>query len=737
MATFLLELGTEELPADFVNSALQQWREQIPQTLQTGGLGALDIQVYGTPRRLAVMLAGLPERQPDRDQVVKGPPAQAAFKDGQPTAAAQGFARKQGVSLDALEIRETPKGDFVFALKTITGQATMTILADLIPAWITGLEGKRFMRWSDGNLRFSRPIRWLVALLDDQIVPVQLELGEQGLAETDQVQIVSDRHSRGHRVLQPEPVTLQRAADYRDALESAAVLVDPQQRQIQIEAAIAAAAKTVGGVAAIPTDLLAEVTNLVEWPTAIVGSFDADFLQLPPEVITTVMISHQRYFPIYQDAVHEMPDATQAEGILSPNFVAIANGDPAKTPVITAGNERVIRARLADAQFFYQADCRDPLERYLPKLEAVTFQEALGSLAAKVKRLTQIAQALCQQLQLSDLEQQHVLRTAQLCKADLVTQMVYEFPELQGVMGQKYALVGQEPAAVATGIFEHYLPRGAADRCPDSQTGQLVGLADRLDTLVSIFGLGLIPSGSSDPFALRRAANAIVNIIWSGAIPLNLQQVLQDATVAFAGYFPKLAVEPEILLTQLQDFFIQRIQTLLQDEHGIDYDLVNAVLGEADTAYTQRALKDLLDCRERARFLQSIRADGRLDLLYLTVNRATRLAAQGDLDLAILQPEQVVDPTLFQQASEQNLFAGLQASLPRIEAAQAERNYEALVDAMLELAPILAAFLDGDDSVMVMVEDLPTRRNRLSLLAIVRNQARVVADFGAIVKGGA
>ncbi len=716
MPSFLLEVGTEELPAPFVEQALQQWRRLIPTTLEEQFLQSESIDVYGTPRRLAVVIQGLPQQQADREEEIKGPPASAAFKNDQPTKAAIGFAKKQGVELENLEIRPTEKGDFVFVQKKIAGRLTAEILTELIPEWITKLEGKRFMRWGDGELRFPRPIRWLVVLLDDKILPVTLVSGSD--------KVDSNRISQGHRVLHPEPIEISTATDYLNSLRQGFIEVDPEQRKTTIEAEIKTAAKSIGGDAEIPDELLAEVVNLVEWPTAVVGKFEDEFLNLPPEVIKTVMVTHQRYFPVLETA-------QSAQSPLKSYFITISNGDPAKSNIIAAGNERVIRARLADGQFFYKSDLKQPLEAYLPDLETVTFQEKLGSVRDKVNRICQAADLISQQLEVSETEQTQIQRAALLCKADLVTQMVYEFPELQGIMGEKYAREGGEPEAVATAIFEHYLPRGATDSLPQTLVGQVVGLADRLDTLVSIFGLGMIPSGSSDPFALRRAANAVVNISWEANLTINLHQLIEQLAADFTQNYDKAIPD---LLSQLYEFFLQRIRTLLQDEKGIDYDLVNAVLGEDDPEYTERALKDLLDVRDRATFLKTIRQDGSLDQIYETVNRSTRLAKQGDLETVQLQPKKLVNPKRFEKPSEEAFYQALIALVPKTEAAQTTRNYRQLVDALAEIAPTVSTFFDGPESVLVMDENPEIQRNRLNLLGLLRNHARVLADFGAIVK---
>ncbi|NJM65744.1 MAG: glycine--tRNA ligase subunit beta [Acaryochloris sp. RU_4_1] len=717
MATFLLEVGTEELPANFVESAIEQWQLQVPRSLESHLLAPQTIEVFGTPRRLAILAVGLPKVQPDQTELLKGPAASAAFKDGKPTPAAQGFARKQGVNIEDFELRDTDKGAFVFVHKTTIGQPAAQVLSALIPEWIFGLEGKRFMRWGDGDLRFSRPIRWLVCLLDDQVIPVRLE----NAAST----MVSDRTSWGHRVLHPEPITISYAQGYVDILLAASVQVNQIERQTIIEKQVRACAQKVKGEAVISTDLLQEVTYLVEWPTAVMGGFDPEFLELPPEVITTEMVAHQRYFPVANSK------QTDSLGLL-PYFITISNGDPAKSEIIAKGNERVIRARLADGQFFYKSDQKIALADYLPKLETVTFQEELGSVRAKVDRIVAITKGIAQQLQLDSKTTQRIHRAALLCKADLVTQMVGEFPELQGIMGQKYAITSGEDAAVAVAISEHYLPKGAQGDLPQTLLGRVVGIADRLDTLVCIFGLGMSPTGSSDPFALRRAANAILNIIWDANLDLNLDQLLVATITSFVETCEKSQPLPD-LQQQLQDFLAVRVHNLLQDERGIDYDLVNAVLGEAQE-YQQRALTDVLDGRDRAQFLQHIRTDGTLDTIYETVNRATRLAKQGDLPLDVLNPDDFVKPQLFEQSCEQLFYDGLLKLLPQTQAAQVTRDYQKLVQGLQAIAPAVSQFFDGDDSVLVMAEATDLRRNRLNLLGLLRNHALVLGDFGAIVK---
>ncbi len=713
MVALLLEVGTEELPASFVQSALQQWQRLIPAALDQALLTPHQIRTFGTPRRLAVLITGLPERQPDRTEEIKGPPVQIAYKHGELTQAGQGFARKQGVEIDALEVRETDKGSFLFAIQSIEGQPVAQVLQQILPGWITDLTGERLMRWGSGELRFPRPIRWLTCLLDDRILPLELE----GLR--------ADRISLAHRVLHPEPLSLGTATEYPEALIQGYVQPDVDQRRHSIHAQIQQVAQNAGGIPEIPADLLEEVTQLVEWPTAVLGQFDPEFLQLPPQVIKIVMVTHQRYFPVYSQ--------TDPEQLL-PHFITLSNGDPEKSQIIAAGNGRVVRARLADAQFFYQEDRKHKLEALLEKLAQVTFVEELGSMAAKVSRIEQIAAQIASQLQCSPTDQHLIQRTAHLCKADLVSQMVFEFPELQGIVGADYARQDGEDPAVVEGIAQHYWPMGAGDPLPNRLTGQVVGLADRIDSLVGLFQLGRIPSGSSDRFALRRAATSMVLILWESGLPLDLDGILKQAVETYAADDLRSVGDhqPQTHVL-LQEFFCQRISTLLQEEKGIDYDLVSAVVGEPGSDLALRSLKDLNGALKRATYLQQLRDTGVLAELYPTLNRTARLAQQGDLGLEVIDPEQVIDPNLFQDPSEAALYQVCRSVYERGQQAEAKQEFQPLIEAFQAGATTVTTFFEA---VLVMDKDPQIKANRLNLLGVLRNNARILADFGAVVMAG-
>jgi glycyl-tRNA synthetase beta chain len=706
MASFLLEVGTEELPAGFIVDALRQWQERIPKSLHEHQLTTSKVNVYGTPRRLAVLIEGLPVQQSDRCIELKGPALGSAFANGdpdsEPTKALLGFTKSKGIDLKEIFIRETEKGAFVFANQQIVGRETTTILQELALTWITGLEGKRLMRWGNGDLKFPRPIRWLVSLFNSKVLPISLE------------NVQSDRISKGHRVLHPRSVIIDTASDYVETLREAFVLVDGNERQKHILTQVHSIVELFGGKAEVPDGLLEEVTYLVEFPTVVIGEFEREYLELPPPVIKTEMVSHQRYFPVYSVDNPEQ---------LLPRFLTISNGDPDKSRLISVGNGRVIRARLADGKFFYDSDRSVHLETFLPLLEKVTFQAQLGSVAEKVERIRAIAKLVIQSisnLQISEVDHQLVDRTAQLCKADLVTQMVKEFPELQGQMGYYYAISSQEPLAVATGIREHYQPKGASDSLPTSLIGKIIAISDRIDTLVGIFGLGIVPTGSSDPFALRRAATGVVQIVWHSDFALNLPQLLQGAISIYAE--KNLLAKPiSEVLENLHKWFKQRCETILT-EQSVEYDLVDAVMGGEDTDYTLQSLSNLKRIKERAFFLQESRNEKTLGEISEPIVRASRLAIQGDLDTTTLDIAATIDPETLIESAEKDLYQAI-AALP------SQPSDQQLMEGIKSLSPILAKFFED---VLVMAEDPQVRRNRLNLLGIIRNYSRQLADFRAI-----
>ncbi|RLB07319.1 MAG: glycine--tRNA ligase subunit beta, partial [Deltaproteobacteria bacterium] len=500
----LLEVGTEEIPSLFIPKALDAMKEILKNEMDAQRVDYGEIKAVGTPRRLA-LFAELEQRQRPLEKERLGPPKNVAFDtQGRPTKAALGFAQREGVRVDDLEIVHTGKGEYLCVRKQEAGRQTREILSEVLPRLIASIPFPKSMRWSDLELRFARPIHWILALFDAEVVPFTME------------NLTSASFTRGHRFLHPDLIEVKGFKDYLEGLRQASVVVDPEERRELIRRRVREAAQKVGGRPLEDEDLLEEITYLVEYPVAICGRFDNGYLDLPKEVLITAMQQHQRYFPV-----------VDGQGRLLPYFVAVSNIMARDMEVVREGNERVLRARLADAQFFFQEDQKVPLEQRVQELKGVIFQAKLGTSYEKVIRIRELALRLAEELAPEDKEV--VARGAYLCKADLVTEMVGEFPHLQGVMGREYALRSGEDPAVAQVIFEHYLPRFAGDALPSTKAGDMVSIADKLDTIIGCFGVGLIPTGASDPFALRRQALGIIHIILDKGYTISLQKMITMA----------------------------------------------------------------------------------------------------------------------------------------------------------------------------------------------------------------
>jgi len=550
----LLEIGVEELPARFGPPALDQLAAKAASALAAARLVHGDIETYGTPRRLALLVRDVASAQEDLAVLVKGPAARAAYAEGKPTKAALGFARARGVAVEELVVEADEKGaPYVYVRTHEAGQSADAILPDLLRGLVYALEFPRSMRWGAHTLRFARPIRWLLCLLGDQRVPFEVE----GVATTTE--------TYGHRTLSSgRPIPVPAARDYVDVCAAAGVMVDPVARRAEIRRQVAAVAESLGGRAPDRDDLLEEVTWLVEWPTAFDGRFDPAFLELPEDVLVTSMRAHQRYFPVYG----------QADGLLLPAFIAVGNGGDASLDKVRHGNEKVLRARLSDARFFWDEDRRRRLDDRLDGLKQMVFQERLGSQYLRTERIVWLVESIAGMLSYDAATRAAVSRVAWLCKCDLSTGLVGEFPELQGVMGSAYARAQGEEESVAIGIFEHYLPRGADDAPPKSTTGVAVGLADRLNTLAGFFGLGLTPSGSADPFALRRAAQGVTAIVVEQRLRLSLNTLLDAALAGYARFDESTRADTK---DDLLRFFRARLEGAMK-ERGLRYDVVDAVL---------------------------------------------------------------------------------------------------------------------------------------------------------------
>ncbi len=681
-APFLLEIGTEELPVADLASAIDQLKEKVPAWLQTLRLEHGDIQVVGTPRRLVVYVEDLAARQPDLQVVVKGPPAARAFDpDGNPTPAAVGFARSKGLDVSALSVQEIDGGKYMAAEIKEAGKPALSALADVLAEWVASIKFDKTMRWNTSGVAFSRPIRWLLALFGDQVIPFTYA----GLA--------SDRVTRGLRFYAPETTSVQNPETYFAFLQSQGIILNPVLRRETIAAQVKALMQEVKAVPQLDEDLLDEVTRLVEVPTALRGDFDPRSLNLPKEVLVSVMKKHQRYFPL-QDA----------QGKLLPHFITVRNGDDRSLDLVSDGNAQVIRARFADAAFFVNEDLRTPLQDLLPRLDTLAFQHKLGSMLAKAQRIEKLVTALLPSTGLSQEEAQTALQAARLCKADLVSHMVVEMTSLQGIMGRYYATHSGFSEAVANAIFEHYLPRFAGDSQPASKPGLVVGLADRLDSLAGLFAAGLAPSGTKDPFALRRSALGLVQNLISWNLGFDLAAGLHQA----AASLPIPA--DDAILVECLDFIVGRMRSMLIDQ-GARYDVVDAVLAAQYTnpAAASRAVAQLGKWVNSPDWTSILPA-------YARCVRITRD-----------QEEQYpVQPEIFKDAAEKDLYAALQ------KAKAFKREPGSVDDLFTAFVPMIPSINQFFDTVLVMSEDKQERENRLGLLQQISSLANGVADFSKL-----
>lgn len=696
----LWEIGVEEIPARFLPGAVDQLKQLSGEALAAAGLTYARLDVYATPRRLALLVAGLAEKALDRQTEVKGPAKSAAYDAaGQPTKALQGFCRSQGVSPDDLSEREQNGNIYLYAMKKSVGKATAELLPELLPPLAEKLYFPKPMRWGYNTLRFARPVRWLVALYGTNIIAIEFGGVKAG------------RVSRGHRLLGSDRIEISEPADYQEALRRNFVIVDQGERRELCRSQIAQAAAEFGGVAAEDEELLTEVTYLLEYPTALSGRFEEKYLAIPPELVTTPMVDQQRYFPVYDE-----------QGCLLPRFITVRNGDSRHLDIVAEGNEKVLRARLADAEFFYNEDLKDKMEDKVEELSAVVFHEKLGSLRQKVERMIRLSESIAERLGYGKDEIALVKRAAYLAKADLGSRAVYEFPELQGIMGAYYACAAGEDARVAQAIREHYQPRFAGDELPQSRPGIVVALADKIDSMAGFFGLGMIPSGSQDPYALRRAASGCAQIIARHELPLRLAEIFPLAFELIAGDAADIA-EDQLAERQanLIDFVNQRAETLLSDE-GVPYDTINAV--DASIAATTGEVMGLI---KRARALQQARGQADFSAMLEAVGRVGNIlrAARDEAESA-----GEVQAELLADSAEQVLWAQVQSMEQQAKAALAAADFAAVLAALNRLTPAINEFFTA---VMVMDENQALRRNRLALLQKIQQIAAEIGDLSKIV----
>ncbi|HRD41247.1 MAG TPA: glycine--tRNA ligase subunit beta [Prochlorococcaceae cyanobacterium AMR_MDS_5431] len=716
MSNFFLEIGTEELPAEFARLALPQLEGLICNDLASERIAYSDLLINSTPRRLVIQIDNLPKVQPDLKEERKGPPISYEAIGDEPGSAVLGFAKRCGVTLNNLEIRETPKGRFVFARIHRAGRQTVTILSERIPAWIGGIQGKRFMRWGLQEQRFSRPIRWIVALFDNQVIPLTLA--------NSIPKIASSRISYGHRLL-VKPIQVINGSEYNQTVALGQVIVDRVKRANIIAESIQLATKKINARVDISDKLFTELVDLVENPNLLKGTIPDKYLKLPPEILSTVMRIHQRYIPLYCLHAEKDPLVLTAENTLMPEFLFVSNGRLEATDTISHGNERVLKARLADAEFFLEVDRQITSSQRHEQLSKVVFAEGLGSLKDRNDRILWLTKLMILSIPIKVEDKEDAIRAAALCKHDLVSQVVGEFPELQGIIGGKYLLAEGETRGTALAILEHYMPRGAGDSLPTSAAGSIVALAERLELIISIFAKNERPSGSSDPYALRRAGNGILQILWNQDWSLNLLALLREAVDYWSELFPLFNINSTQLIKDLCQFLHQRIIFLL-GEQNIDSDLVQAVAGESISA--SRLLSDPKDVKYRLGHLRNLRSQKQLLSVQLVVQRAARLAEKADLNIDIVNPTGLVNESLFTSESEVAVGTLLKKLYPLVE----NREYLQLSETLLNSTSTLADFFDGENSVMVMTDDLEIRQNRLNLLAILRNQANILADFSKL-----
>lgn len=714
MEKLLFEIGTEEIPAKFMPGILKQLKELAAAKMQELRIPFEDITVYGTPRRMAFIAGGVAETQADVVVEAKGPSVKIAYVSGAPSKAAQGFARGQGVDVKDLVVRD----NYVYAVKHLAGQPVVELLPGLLMDILTSLSFPKTMRWADYEFRFVRPIRWMVALFGDQIIPVEI------------CGVKSGKFSMGHRFMQQSlkaaaesqgllsaalskvgnkvysalagvkgVVEIPSAGDYKKVMYDNFVMVDQDERRALILQQIKDLAAQNGGEAEINEDLLEEVNYLVEWPTALCGKFEEKFLSLPKECIITPMREHQRYFPVLDE-----------DGNLLNKFITVRNGGSEHLDIVTHGNERVLRARLSDAEFFFNEDRATKLEDRLEKLKTVSFQEGLGNMYDKSERLVKMTEMLRFAIN-TPVDEEELRRCALLCKTDLVTGMVIEFTELQGVMGREYALLDGEKPEVATGIFEHYLPRFAGDALPATTIGRIVGIGDKLDNICATFSRGLAPTGSQDPYALRRQALGVINILLDANYHISLAKII-------AGTLYLLDIKPEEtgkLVPQIMEFFKQRLRNLLM-EQGIRYDVIDAV-------FADKRNDDMVDLAVRCKALAAYVEAGNAEPLVQVSVRVSNLCKKIEKEVAI-------SGALFKDESENKLHEVVAAVSKEIIPEIVLYDYAAVLKAGEKVIEPVNTFFDN---VMVMDEDENVKNNRLAMLEEVRGIVNAVGDLSLLV----
>jgi glycyl-tRNA synthetase beta chain len=713
MPDFLLEIGTEEIPARMIASAQVELQRRVSDLLTRERLAASDaVSSVDTPRRLAVLAPGIPAAQPDLTEQINGPAVSVAFKDGQATPAAHAFAKKAGVDVAQLERVATPKGEYLSAKITKRGRGAAEILAESLPKEIASIYWPKNMYWRKPSERFVRPVRWLVAMLDDQVVP--LEFGG----------VQAGNQSRGHRILADGGVTIPRAGvPYVEALRAAKVL-SREAREQQIRKALDAATRAISGARwREDKSLLDTVVNLTEWPSAILGSFDPEFLELPDEVLVTVMRDHQKYFAV-----------EDAKGKLLPHFLAVLNTDGDPAGLIRHGNERVLRARFNDARFFWQTDQKHPLRERVSWLKNVTFQKDLGSYYEKTLRVQRLCSWLCEEIRQNGIQVRPgvVHKAACLAKADLTADLVKEFTELQGIVGGLYAAVQTLDRGIADAtrqliaqtIYDQYKPQSAEDSVPRTVEGSVLSIADKAETIAGMFALGMQPTGSKDPFALRRQANGIVRTIAEHNLPIGIAQLFTLARETYRDSAAETKFSREVKYEEaIRAFFRERLEFYLRDHLGYKYDVVNAVLAAG--------ADDVVDAVARAEAVSKVRGSADFDSISVASKRIKNILRQARESGKRIGSG--VDARAFREEAEKELGTRIPEIAGAAESFRQARDYSRALAEISKIRPAVDAFFD---KVMVMVEDEELRANRLALLQTMLKEFSTIADFSEIVTEG-
>ena len=687
----LLEIGTEEIPARFMPEILKQLTEKGAALLAEQYLSCGAVRALGTPRRLVLHVTDLVTKQPDREEKKKGPARERAFDQaGKPTAAARGFAAKLGLKVEELELERMGKGEHLVAIQQISGVRTGDLLHEILPRLIKSLPFPKNMYWESSRFRFARPLRWLLCLYWDE--PVELQCaGLTGGSET-----------RGHRFMAPGPFKVKDPAHYFNMLPKLNVVLDQEVRANLIKEGVEAAAASCDSRAVLDPELLEEVTFLVEQPQALLCSYPENYLTLPREVLVTTMQSHQRYFPL-----------EDKDGKICPYFVAVSNNPAAPVENVRAGNEKVLKARLADARFFYDEDRRSSLEARVEKLKDILFQEKLGTVYDKMKRIVSLTGFLADLLPGTDVPTKTAaLKAARLAKTDLTTHMVGEFPELQGIMGREYAQADGVDKKTADAVYEHYLPRFTGDNLPLSRAGALVALADKADHLAGCFAAGIRPTGSQDPYALRRQSLGLIQIIMEHAFPFTFGELIEQALNLYRERLPEL--DAGETAAGIREFAWQRLRHYMQ-EKGIDYDVVDGVLAAP--------LGDISALWERACFLQEQRGSNMLSLAAAAYTRVANLASTANAAIPI-------NEKLLHEAGEQELYSRYRETEPKVRSLLAAGDYAAALALLAQFKEAIDSFFEA---VLVMAKDEAIRDNRLVLLYRIREMYLQMADFAKIV----